>query len=253
VEDAAFEAEYIVRTAAGLNRTSYFLDPEVPDVGAVEASLHRREAREPAAYITGAREFRGLNIEVGLGVLVPRPETEMLVDIALREAAALQHPSLADIGTGSGCVAVAMALECPAATVVATDVSAEALSYARRNASRHGAPVAFLQADLASPLRSCDVVLANLPYIPSFEIDLLEPEVSKWEPRVALDGGEDGFTLIRRLMADCATRLRPRLLALEVGFGMAATVAEIARLTGAVTEVLPDFAGIDRVVCCRWP
>jgi release factor glutamine methyltransferase len=97
------------------------------------------------------------------------------------------------------------------------------------------------------------VVLANLPYIATEEIDALEPEVSRWEPRVALDGGGDGFDLIRRLVADCALRLRPRLLALEVGYGMAGVAAAIGASHGAVTSVVKDLAGIDRIVCCRWP
>jgi release factor glutamine methyltransferase len=113
--------------------------------------------------------------------------------------------------------------------------------------------VSLVLGDLASGVGRADIVVANLPYIPAFEIDLLEPEVSKWEPRVALDGGEDGYALIRRLIDDCALRLRPRLLALEVGYGMAATTAEIAGAAGATTATLKDFADIDRIVCCRWP
>jgi release factor glutamine methyltransferase len=256
VEDAGFEAEYLVRNAAGLTRAEFFADPELAATAplAIEEAAIRREAREPAPYITGTLDFRGLDISVGPGVLVPRPETEMLVDIACVEARGLaSRPTIVDVGTGSGCIAVATAAELrERATVVAIDISGEALRYARLNAERHGAPVRFLRGDLAAAIGRADVILANLPYIPAPEIDLLEPEVSKWEPRVALDGGADGYALIRRLVADCGARLRPRLLALEVGYGMAATTAAIAREARARTNIVKDFGDIDRVVCCRW-
>jgi release factor glutamine methyltransferase len=253
VEDAAFEAEYLVRGVTGLSRAEFFLDRDVADAVLVEAAVQRREAREPAPYITGEREFWGMRFEVGSGVLVPRPETELLVEIARDDASGWPGAVIADIGTGSGCIAISVARELPRARVVAIEISASALGYARRNAAANGARVAFLLGDLASPLGYADIVLANLPYIATDEIDALEPEVSHWEPRVALDGGGDGFNLIRRLVDDCATRIRPRLLALEVGYGMAATAAEIAAATGAATTPVKDFAGIDRVVCCRWP
>ncbi len=259
IEDARFEAEYLVRSAAGLTRAAYFAGAPVgPDVPANAARfVDRRAEREPAAYITGSREFWGMAFEVGPGALVPRPETELLVELALRDAAALARPVIADIGTGTGAIAVAIAKELAAAGrsgahVIAIDVSGEALAYARRNAATHGANLTFLAGDLASPLRRADIVLANLPYIPTEEIDALEPEVSRWEPRVALDGGEDGFALIRRLLDECQHRLRPRLLALEVGFAMAPTAAALARERGATVEVHRDLAGIERVVCCRW-
>jgi release factor glutamine methyltransferase len=255
VDDAAFEAEYLVRDAAGISRAQFYADPELPAscAPAIESAIARRLGREPAPYITGHREFRGLDLAVGPGVLVPRPETELLVDLALAEADALADPLIVDVGTGTGCVAIAIARELRGSgRTVAVDVSAAALAYARLNASRHGARVDFVHGDLASALRKADIVVANLPYIASGDIDLLEPEVSRWEPRVALDGGPDGFRLIRRLVADCGQRLRPRLLALEVGYGMAATAVEIGKAHGAVTDVVKDLAGVDRMVCCRW-
>ena len=256
IEDAAFEAEYLVRAAGGLTRAGFLLDPELSERQAAELqeSIERRVLREPATYITGVREFWGLEIGVGPGVLVPRPETEMLVEVAVSEAASCSgRPTIVDTGTGSGCVAIAVALELNGrAHVAGSDVSADALAIAARNAARHCAPVSFVRGDLLTWASRAGIVLANLPYIPSFEIDLLEPEVSEWEPRVALDGGPDGFALIRRLLDDCATRLRPRLLALEVGFGMAAETRDLALAAGADVDILPDLAGIDRVVCCRW-
>lgn len=157
-----------------------------------------------------------------------------------------------DIGTGTGCIAVSVALHAPGARVIATDISPAALAVARRNRERHGAKVQFLAGDLASPIRHADIILANLPYIPTDDVRALEPEVRDFEPIVALDGGPDGLSLIRRLIDDCASRLRPRLLALEVAYGQAQSAETYAKQRGARTEVLKDLAGIDRVVCARW-
>jgi release factor glutamine methyltransferase len=256
VPEAPFEAELLTRRATGLSRAEFFaggnVDPEAAE------RLHnmavRREGREPAAYISGEREFHGMLFEVGPTGLVPRPETELLVELALAEG----RPGdvIVDVGTGTGCIAVALSCELQrrrtAAVVVPTDISTEALTVAARNARRNGTPLPFVRSDLLAAVGRADIVLANLPYIPSDEIDALEPEVSQWEPRIALDGGADGFALIRRLVADCALRIRPRMLALEVGFGQAASVAGFCREAGAVVHVMPDLAGIDRVVCCRW-
>jgi release factor glutamine methyltransferase len=255
IEDASFEAEYLVRNASGLTREQFFLAPDLDRAALeqLERAAVRRVAREPANYISGTREFWGLEIGVGPAVLVPRPETELLVELALDEARDIESPLILDVGTGSGCIAVALAHELGrSARIVAMDVSNEALAVAAANARKHNAPVSFVRGDLAGATRRADIVLANLPYIPSFEIDLLEPEVSQWEPRVALDGGADGFELIRRLLHDCASRLKPRLLALEVGYGMAETAREIAEGHGAEVSIIADFAGIDRIVCCRW-
>ena len=251
VPEAEFEAEYLVRNASGMTRAQFFAGHEA-NAADVAGSIARRVAREPAAYITGEREFYGLPFKVGPGVLVPRPETEMLVELAISEAA--QGDVIVDVGTGSGAVAIATALALTPgrAIVVGIEVSAQALSIARANETALGAELTLIRGDLATPIGSADIILANLPYIPSGEIDALEPEVSRWEPRVALDGGADGFALIRRLVADCAERLRPRVLALEVGFGQADSVAEICRGHGASVSIRKDFGGIDRVVVARW-
>lgn len=254
VPDASFEAEYLARAVAGVGRAAYFAGREatIETQARFGMVLKRRLAREPAPYITGVREFFGRSFTVGPGVLVPRPETELLVEVALAELERDPRAVVADIGTGSGCVAVSLAAERPGAFVAAVDVSAVALAFARRNACCHRRRLHFLRGDLAAPLARADVVLANLPYIPSAEIDALEPEVSRWEPRVALDGGPDGLALIRRLVADCGARLRPSLLALEVGYAQAAEAARLACAAGARVEVLPDLTGVDRVVCARW-
>lgn len=254
IADARFEAELLTRESANISRATFFLNPpvEFTALSRLECWVDRRAAREPAQYITGHREFFGREFAVGQGVLIPRPETELLVELALAELDEGPGRVVVEVGTGSGAVAVSVAAERPSAAVLATEISAEALHYARRNALAHARHVQLVQADLASPVARADVVLANLPYIPTWEIEALEPEVSKWEPRVALDGGDDGFALIRRLVEDCARRLQPHLLALEVGYGQAEAVGTIVREHGPEPWFVKDLAGIDRVVCCRW-
>lgn len=254
IEDAAFEAEYLVRTAAGISRARYFAGYELREDDRVRLAefVARRLTREPAAYIAGEREFHGLALEVSPDVLLPRPETELLVELAIREASGLNEPVIIDAGTGSGAVAIAAALELPRARVIGTDVSTRALAVAARNGSRHVAGVQLVAAGLLAPFRRADIVLANLPYIPTGEVQALEPEVRDWEPIVALDGGGDGLELVRAIIDDCAARLRPGLLALEVGFGQSRAVQAYCRARGAATEIVPDLAGIERVVCARW-
>jgi release factor glutamine methyltransferase len=255
VPDATFEAELLIRHIAGLSRSQYFLDrklePGLDD--ALDRAVARRAVREPSAYIIGSREFFGRDFAVGPGVLIPRPETEILVEAVLAEARSLQRPLVLDVGTGTGCIAVSVALQAPQARLVATDCSAAALRFARANAGRHAARVDFLLSGLGTAVRHADIVAANLPYIPSADVEALEPELRDWEPRVALDGGPDGLALIRALIDDCAARLRPRMLALEVGYGQAETVARYLRAAGAAVEALKDLAAIDRVVVGRWP
>ena len=252
VPDPEFESQYLVRFAAGLTPVRYFMDDELDEaqLAAVGAALERRLQREPAAYISGEREFYGLSFRMTPDVLVPRPETELLVEIALQEAT--PGEVVADIGTGSGCVAISMANTRPDLHVLGVELSRAALDVAADNAQRHGVAMDLVRGDLAAPVGAASVVVANLPYIPTEEVAALEPEVDHWEPAVALDGGSDGLVLVRRLLEDCANRLRPRLLALEVGFGQAEAVAQFGATRGAGVEVRKDLAGIDRVVCCRW-
>jgi release factor glutamine methyltransferase len=254
VPDAGFEAEYLTRAAGNLSRSAFYAGAELEaaQANALSEFVGRRSSREPAAYITGTREFYGLEFAVGPGVLIPRPETELLVEICLEELKAFPGQLVADVGTGSGCVGVAIAAAVPGAQVVATDRSRAAIDIAHENARRHGAHIGFVQTDLMHGVEHAGIILANLPYIPTDEIDQLEPEVSRWEPRIALDGGPDGFSLIRRLADDCAARLRPRMLALEVGYGQASAVARLVEGRSATVIVRKDLAGIDRVVCARW-
>jgi release factor glutamine methyltransferase len=252
VPASRLEAEYLVRHAAGLDRVGYFLAPELDSIQAarIAAAVERRIAREPLPYIVREREFWGRPFVVTPDALVPRPETELLVEFALREARAGEV--LADVGTGTGCVAISLALERPDLRVLGTDRSVAALAVAAANALRHRASIHLAAGDLATAVGHAAVVVANLPYIPTAEILALEPEIRDWEPLIALDGGEDGLTLIRRLADDCAARLRPRALAVEVAYGQAPDVAAFVRQHGAAVEVIKDLAGIDRVVVARW-
>lgn len=254
VPDAAFEAELLVREASGLSRTAFFAGAHL-DCAAqrrLGQLAERRAGREPWAYLSGAREFYALEFAIGPGVLIPRPESEMLVAVAREELHHAPDGIVLDVGTGSGCVATALAVNAPVAKVIATDISQAALQFARRNSTAHGAAVALMRSDLCSSVARADIVVANLPYIPTATIASLEPEVRDWEPRLALDGGADGLDLVRRLVEDCATRLRPRLLALEVMDGQAAEVSRFAQARGALVSTRRDLAGIERVVMARW-
>ena len=255
IADAASEANLLTRAASNLDEVHFFLSPPLAeeDLERLDVLTNRRLLREPAAYITEEREFYGLNFRVSSDVLVPRPETELLVELALKHVAQTDATSVLDVGTGSGCVAVSLARHVGTTlTVTAVDASFAALSVARWNAAAHGVLVDFVRGDLASSIATAEIIVANLPYIPSLDIEDLEPEVRQWEPRSALDGGKHGLELISKLIRDCGNRLRPHLLALEVGFGQAAEVAEMVAVAGAVSDIHNDLAGIPRVVCARW-
>lgn len=229
VDAAALEAEWLLAGAWGCDRSSVLRRVREPLPAAVAAAfdalLQRRVAREPLQYILGAWEFWSLELAVGPAVLIPRPETELLVERALAIAPTLARAErplrLADIGTGSGCIAIALAKHLPQAEVWATDVSAAALAVARANAARHGVAgrIRFREADLCSGLAAggFDLVVANPPYVTTAELAALEPELA-WEPRAALDGGADGLDVYRRLVPMAAATLRPGgWLLLEIG------------------------------------
>lgn len=218
--------------------------------GAWELALERREAREPVAHITGTRGFRRLELNVDGRVLVPRPETELLVEVAIDAAPA--GGRVCDVGTGSGAVALALADERPDLLLVAVDSSEEALRVARANARRLRLEVRFAAGDLLRAVEGpLDAVVANLPYVPDGDLDALAPEISRHEPRAALAGGPDGLALIRRLVTQAAER-EVGLLALEVGAGQAGEVATLLREGGwPRVAAHRDLAGIERVVAGR--
>ncbi|MFN8174080.1 MAG: peptide chain release factor N(5)-glutamine methyltransferase [Solirubrobacteraceae bacterium] len=245
------DAEVLLAHVLGCSRAELLAgaDRELPAAALerFEALLRRREAREPIAYITGRRGFRRLELAVDPRVLVPRPETELLVEVAA--AAARPGARVCDVGTGSGAVALALADERPDLEVVATDRSAGALAVARANATGLGLPVSFARGDLLAAVGGpFDVVAANLPYVAERDLETLQREISAHEPRVALTGGPDGLALVRRLVAQASAR-EVRVLALEVGAGQAGEVVRMLRAAGRPrVRSHPDLAGIERVV-----
>lgn len=259
IESPRLDAELIVAHALGITRTQVIIDAMRPLAGEELAELRelvkRRRSHEPIAYLRGEREFYGLVFKVDRRVLVPRPDTETLVDTAL---ARTRHVSMSmrqlDLCTGSGCVAIAMARQRPTAKVTATDLSPGALVLARENAQRLGAyNVAFLEGDLFAgvpgPCRF-DVITANPPYIPTGELAELQPDVRDFEPRLALDGGEDGLVLVRRIIEEAPAHLvEGGVLAMELGAGQAPAVAALLEARG-FTDVRSDrdIARIERVV-----
>ncbi len=226
----------------GVGRERLILDRDLPvDDAAFERLVARREAREPVAYILGHKEFRRITLAVDRRVLIPRPETELLVEVALDLP---PGASVADVGTGSGAVALALKDERPDLVVRGFDVSRDAIAVARRNASRLNLDVQFDTCDLIND-QGYDAVVANLPYVR--EGAVLAPEIDLYEPRLALFAGDDGLDLIRRLIA-LATG-RTGLLALEIDPSQAGAVGSLLRNAGfASVEVRRDLAGRERVV-----
>lgn len=261
------DAECLLAAALGCERAGLYGRREaVPPAAAARfaALLDRRAAREPVAYLTGIREFWSLPLRVTPAALIPRPDTETVVEAVLRLLAtrASGPVAVADVGTGCGAIAIALAVAVPQALLYAVDVSPEALALAADNARRFGveARITFLQGDGTAPLVAAglagalDVVAANPPYVPTAELAALDPEVARFEPRCALDGGADGLTFHRHLAASAPGLLRPGgLLAVEVGAGQAEAVRTL--LAGTPTlSLLPtvrDLAGRDRVCLAR--
>jgi release factor glutamine methyltransferase len=244
------DAELLLADAMGVDRAVIVSDPRrelTPEQARrFQTYAMRRAQREPVAYILGSKGFRTIDLLVDGRVLIPRPETEHLVEAALELP---QGARVADVGTGSGAVALALKAERPDLEVIATDASPDALAVARMNAERLGLAVELVQGDLLEPVDGrLDAVLSNPPYVADDERHTLAPDITRHEPELALYAGADGLSLIRRLAPQAAAS-GARLLALEVGFGQAAAVAEIVREAGfGDTREVADLAGIDRVV-----
>jgi release factor glutamine methyltransferase len=260
-ETPGLDAQVLLARLLQVSRAWLLARPEQPlppETGAaLEAALLRLEAGEPLPYLLGRWEFYGLEFAVGPAALIPRPETELLVEHALGWLRA--HPAArlaADVGTGTGCIAVSLAAQVADLRFAALDLSAAALALAADNARRHGVErrVWLVQADLLPRLaRRFDLVCANLPYIPTGELAGLR--VADFEPTLALDGGPDGLAVIRRLVGRLPAALAAGGRALlEIGAGQGAAALALARLSlpGARAAVLPDLAGRDRLLVLDW-
>jgi release factor glutamine methyltransferase len=305
---ARLDAEVLIAAALGTSRVQLYVQFERPlgpdELANIRELVRRRQNGESVAYVVGKKEFFGLELAVDARVLVPRPDTETLVDEALArwrertvasveapqdleqapaepgeeippadgeadtassrtrpevevEVARTVQPRVADVGTGSGAIILAIGKQLRGAELFAVDVSADALAVARANGERHAIPVIWLEGDLALPLAAhgpFDLVVANLPYIPTMDIPSLSPDV-RAEPHLALDGGSDGLALVRRLVATAPRLLAPGgALVLEIGAGQAEATRQLLVDAGLTDlRVRRDLGGVDRVVSARMP
>jgi release factor glutamine methyltransferase len=256
---ARLDAELLLGHALGMGRVELYTGFERPlseaELAECRELIARRAKREPVAYILGRWGFRGLDLDVDPRVLVPRPETELVVDRCLELLGGVTAPRVLDVGTGSGAIALALASEVPAARVAGCDVSGDALEVARANGERLGIAVEWIESDLLAGVagRRFHLVVSNPPYVSAGEVDGLEPEVRDWEPRRATVAGPTGLEVFERLCAPAAAALEPGgALVLEVGAGQAEAVAGLLERAGlADVGRAPDHAGIERVVWGR--
>ncbi|MGD0670907.1 MAG: peptide chain release factor N(5)-glutamine methyltransferase [Candidatus Binatus sp.] len=264
IESARLDAQLLMAAAAGVTREaavtgSNELSPATLDN--FETMIARREKREPIAYLLGHKEFYSLDFEVSPAVLIPRPESEIVVDAALKFIAGAPDARVLDIGTGSGAIAIAIAVNAPRARVTAVDISADAIAVASRNARRHKVEDratirradCFEILDGGPALGSFDVIVSNPPYLDDAEIAALEPEVRGFEPRVALSAGAGGLDIFRRIAAGAPRHLASDgELIVEVAAGQAAAVAKLVEEAGLqVVSVINDLTGHPRVVRAR--
>ena len=275
IESPRLDAEVLLAHALATTRIQLIIDGKRPlakeELARFRDAVKRRRAHEPVAYVLGEREFYGHRFRVDARALIPRPDTEILVQVALARTAHLSMAMRAlDLCTGTGCVAISLALERPTSSFVAVDLSPDAAALARENAARLGAPgVAVLVGDLFAPLASLtdpwaradgddspmrfDLVTANPPYVLRGDISGLSADIREFEPRLALDGGDDGLDVVRRIVADAPRFMAPgAVLAMEIGAGEADATRELFALHGFTDiEVARDYARIERVVSGR--
>ncbi|HET6515226.1 MAG TPA: peptide chain release factor N(5)-glutamine methyltransferase [Thermodesulfovibrionales bacterium] len=272
IEDAHKEAELILSACLGIERVSLYRDNpclSVVQQEELKSILERRQRREPVQYVIGHVDFCGLRIEVGRGVLIPRPETELIVEEVLK---AVKHktadvnygeglsrtthrtsPTILDLCTGSGCLALALAKHLPESEIFATDISQSALDYAKRNARINGIRnITFLKGDLFKAVKGMtfDVIVSNPPYVRRPDIGILREEIREWEPPEALDGGEDGLIFYRKIISRSRWYLKnDGFVVMELGQGESEEVVRIAKESGFSSAFLTkDYAGIERVL-----
>ena len=262
IENPELEASLLLSRTLGINITDIYAHPEKEinsgKVGEFNQMLQRRIKREPIAYILGEREFYSRSFIVTAQVLIPRPETEILVEEALAILQDISSPSMIDIGTGSGCIAVTVACECENAKVFATDISIEALMIAMENAKRYdvGARASFICSDYLSSFKdkSFDIVLSNPPYVGEDDLFTLEPDVRNFEPVLALSGGKDGLDCIRKIASQAKRVLKNGgWCILEVGAGQSEWALEILEQSGFnYISFAKDLSGRERVIKAKW-
>ena len=264
IEEAENDAFLLMSECCAMDRTRFLMeaDQRMPfqELNRYRDMVSRRARRIPLQHITGRAFFMGYPFKVTKDTLIPRPETELLAMEAVRILKKLQktrsHPRVLDLCTGSGILAVSIAKECPFADVSACDLSEAALETARENARTLGVQAAFRQGDLFEPVTGpFDVIVSNPPYIPTAVIGTLDTEVREFDPRMALDGGEDGLSFYRRIAKEANAYLTDSgVLLLEIGYDQADAVGKILSKEGfASVRVMQDLSGSDRVVCasCR--
>lgn len=260
--EAELSARVLAEHALGWDAARYFVSANQPESSTFaehyDSLVARRAAREPVAYITGRQEFWGLSLDVSPAVLIPRPETELIVEAALERFADRTQPlAVADACTGSGCLAVALAAERPHATVVATDISQVALDVARRNSERHrlDGRIRFIRTNVLDGVDGTfDLIVGNPPYVRTVDRPALQPEVRDFEPPVALFGGETGMDLVATLVGQAVGRIRHQgYLMFEFGFGQEIAVEELIEKTEGLTLIglRHDLQGIARTAIAR--
>ncbi|MFV9510391.1 peptide chain release factor N(5)-glutamine methyltransferase [Tepidibacillus sp. LV47] len=260
IDQGEIEAEVLLRSLFGWDRSQLFIHWHEPMPMSLfqqlEQWLERRINHEPLQYIIGSQEFYGRTFFVNSKVLIPRPETELLVEAIMKQAEKIwddQPITVADIGTGSGVIAITLALERPNWRVYAIDISQDALQIAKRNAEKLGAKLDFHHGDLLEPFIrqnfKIDILVSNPPYIPSRDIQTLMPEVKDYEPLLALDGGKDGLAFYRKIIAQSSSVLkRPGLIGFEIGIDQEKAIQKLFKEAKADSiQVIPDFQGIPRI------
>lgn len=255
IEDARLESEILLAHALGIKKTNLYAHPEntFPShhLSIFQSYIKRRAQHEPTAYITGIQPFMSLDFFVDHSVLIPRPETEQLVETVSRVTGRGSWVAIADIGTGSGAIAVSLAKHLPYARVIGIDSSAEAIKIAQRNAEAHKVTdrCQFIVGNMFElSTEKVDIIVSNPPYIPTAEIETLQPEVKDWEPRQALDGGKDGLDHIRKILEEAPNH---QTLFLEFGFNQADKVEQLARKYYREIGIIKDYSGIPRILKAR--
>jgi len=263
IDDPLVDAEFLVFHAMETDRlTAYLENPEIEKdlLSKINGLVRRRARGEPLQYVIGHVDFLGLRINVGKGILIPRPETELLAQEVIatvrsrKKSDIKESPRILDLCTGSGCIALAVAKEIPDAKVYGSDVSKTAIRYARMNAELNNIRnVTFLAGSLFGPVKKnvpFDIIVSNPPYIKTWDISGLQREIREWEPIEALDGGEDGLDFYRKILSDSIRYLRGKgKIIIELGFGQAREVTEIAQGSGFKDiTTKKDYAGIERIL-----